>query len=142
MRKVVEKTGPTYDDAVVLALLELGLPADRAVVALIQTRDTDRRRPGPEEYTVRAWEKDPVLDSDTPEADLNVPAPNLVVCQKTAPTFEGAKQACLDALGISEDAADVSIIQREDTNPLKPGPERVTVRVWRRFTNQGPEANR
>jgi predicted RNA-binding protein Jag len=142
MRRVVEKTGLTYEDAVVLALAELGLPVERAVVALISTRDTDARRPGPEEYTVRAWERDAVLDADTPERDPDVPPPHLVVCQKTAPSFTEAKAACLAALGISEDQADISILRMEDTNPLRPGPERVTVRVWRKASIQAPEENR
>jgi hypothetical protein len=106
----------------------------------VKTRDTDPRRPGPEEYTVRAWEKDPKLDVDTP--DLNVSPPNLVVCQKTAPTFAEARDACLAALGITEEQADISILQMEDTNPLKPGAERVTVRVWRKAIPAAPEENR
>ena len=137
MRKVVEKTGGTYEEAVQLALEALGLPEDEAVVALIQTRDTVRKRPGPEEYTVRAWEKDETEDADTPEPERNVSPPDLIVCQKTAATFEEAKAAGLAILGITEQQADVSIIQREDTNPLKPGPEKVTVRVWRK----APEEN-
>lgn len=132
MRKVVEKTAHTYEDAVTLALAELGLPEEKAVVALLSTRDTDRSRPGPEEYTVRAWERDAIADADTPDPGHNVSPPNLVVCQKTAPTFEKAKAECFAALNITEEQADISIIQREDTNPLKPGPERVTVRVWRK----------
>lgn len=138
MRKVVEKTGGTYEEAVSLALEALGVPEEQAVIALLRTRDTDRKRPGPEEYTVRAWEKDADADVDTSEPDLDVSPPNLIVCQKTGATFEEARAACLATLGITEDQADVSIIQREDTNPLKPGPEKVTVRVWRK----APEENR
>lgn len=140
MRKVIEKTAGSYEAAVEAALTALGLPAERAVVALVQTRDTDSRRPGPEEYTVRAWEDIPEPDSES--QDLNVSPPNLVVCQKTAPTFEEAKAECLAALGITEDQADISILQMEDTNPLKRGPEKVTVRVWRKAAVAAPEENR
>jgi len=134
MRNIVETKGRTYEEAVESALAKLGIPRERAKVMLVQSRDTDRRTPGPEEYLVRVWEMEPGEGPEPiPGADvLNVPPPPRVMTEKTGPTFDEAVQAALKELGITEEEADVQMIQRQDTNPLKAGPEKVTVRVWRR----------
>lgn len=140
MPRIVEKTGRTYENAVELALAELGIPLERAVILLLRTRDLDRRAPGPEEYTVRVWERRPE-DEEQMSDDLNIAPAQPVVCEKTAESFEDAVRQCLVELGIDEGQADIQMLQREDTNPLKPGPERVTVRVWRRrLTEPVPNA--
>lgn len=137
MRKVVEKKAATYDDAVAQALAVLGITRERAEVLLVQARDTDRRRPGPEEYIVRVWEREEDDDVSHPSPlELGGLTAQPMVCEHSAGSFDEAVRACLDNLGITEDEADIQVLQREDTNPLRSGPERITVRVWRRHTTE------
>lgn len=141
MARIVEKTGRTYETAVEMALTELGIPLERAVVLLLRARDLDRRTPGPEEYTVRVWERSEE-DVEAMSPDVNVSLVQPVVCEKTADSYEDAVRLCLTELGIEAGQADIQIIQREDTNPLKAGPERITVRVWRRrLMEPAPDAD-
>ncbi|HEY3266181.1 MAG TPA: hypothetical protein VGM37_04590 [Armatimonadota bacterium] len=137
MRKVVEKTSHTYEEAVKAAAAELGIAPEQATIVLIRTRDLDRRRPGPEEYTVRAWVSEPAEATAAPEQDLSRVAAS--VCEHTAPTMAEAVRVCLDELGITEEQADIQVLRMQDTNPLKPGPEKITVRVWRRRAEPAEE---
>lgn len=132
MRRVVEKTAGTFEEAVRLAVEDLGLPPEQVQIVLLRTRDLDPSVRGPEEYTVRAFRRcdDDLFGVDYEDLNLEVPRP--LVCESSADTFDEAVQMCLNRLGIDKSQADVQMLQREDLNPLRPGPERISVRVWRR----------
>jgi predicted RNA-binding protein Jag len=131
MRKTVETTGGTYEEAVERALAELGLEREAVDIAVLRTRDPDAS--ASKQFRVRVWQRDAEAISSQGDDPLDVVIHHPTVCEHSGPTEEEAIDACLRDLHINREQADVEVLKRSEDG------QRVRVRVWRkRLTEPAP----